>query len=79
MCRLLARGNVRRFVHSFHLKQNNGNLEGFHPIRIPYSTYKYLAYYAVVQKGQTPFMLYKTKVKLFDERQCEEFVYPPLK
>lgn len=64
MSRLLASGNVRRFVHSFHRKQNNGNLEGFHPIGIPYSTYKFFSYYAVLQKGQTPFMLYKTKVKL---------------
>ncbi|GAU28747.1 hypothetical protein TSUD_372560 [Trifolium subterraneum] len=64
LCRLLASGNVRRFVHSFRRKQNIVNLEGFHPIGIPYSTYKFFSYYGVVQKGHTPFMLFKSKVTL---------------
>ncbi|KAK2355157.1 hypothetical protein P8452_75354 [Trifolium repens] len=64
MSRLLASGNVRRFVHSFQRKHNIVNLEGFHQIGIPYSTYKFFSYYGVVQKGHTPFMLFKSKVTL---------------
>ncbi|KAK2408456.1 putative serine/threonine-protein kinase abkC [Trifolium repens] len=64
MSRLLASGNVRRFVHSFQRKHNIVNLEGFHPIGIPYSTYKFFSHYGVVQKGHTPFMLFKSKVTL---------------
>ncbi|XP_058772137.1 uncharacterized protein LOC131645970 isoform X1 [Vicia villosa] len=55
LCRLLASGNVRRLVHSFHRKQNKGNFEGFHPTGQPYSTYKFFSYIGLVQKGQTPF------------------------
>lgn len=57
LCRLLASGNVRRLVHSFHRKQNKGNFEGFHPTGLPYSTYKFFSYIGIVQKGQTPFTL----------------------
>ncbi|CAJ2645388.1 probable serine/threonine-protein kinase abkC [Trifolium pratense] len=64
MSRLLASGNVRRFVHSFRRKQNIVNLEGFHPIGIPYSTYKFFSHCGVLQKGHTPFMLFKSKVTL---------------
>ena len=64
MSRLLSSRNVRRFVHSFHRKQNNGNLEGFQSIGFRYSTYKTFSYAGVVQKGQTPFMLFKSNDKL---------------
>lgn len=64
MCRLLACGNVRRIAHSFHRQNNTGFLEVFYPMGFPYSAYKFFSYYRVVQKGQTPLMLYKSKVNL---------------
>ncbi|XP_004509974.1 uncharacterized protein [Cicer arietinum] len=77
MSRLLASGNVRRFVHSFHRKQNTGNIKEFYPMGFRYSTFKFFSYYGVVQKGQTPSMLFKSKVKfLMNGRARNMYTFP---
>ncbi|XP_061348699.1 uncharacterized protein LOC133294063 isoform X2 [Gastrolobium bilobum] len=55
----------RRVASSVHLKHKTGCLEEVvYPMGFPYSTYKFFSYYRLVHKGQTPFMLFKSKVNL---------------
>ncbi|KAK7257247.1 hypothetical protein RIF29_31086 [Crotalaria pallida] len=62
MSRLLAYGNVRRFARSAPWKHKT-SCPGF-PFSMGsnYSTYKIFSYYRFVHKGQTPFMLFQSKV-----------------
>lgn len=51
-------------MRSFHGKHNTSNLEEFYPMGFRYSTYNFFSYRGVVQKGQTPFTVFKSKINL---------------
>ncbi|CAL0333791.1 unnamed protein product [Lupinus luteus] len=67
MSRLLSCGNVRRFAGSVHWKNKTKCLGSL------YSTYKLFSYYRFVHKGQTPFMIFQSKVNFFMASRVRNF------
>lgn len=65
-------------MRSFHGKHNTSNLEEFYPMGFRYSTYKFFSYRGVVQKGQTPFTVFRSKINLLISGRTRNFYTLPV-